>query len=80
VRGEVSVPLTVLPEDLRKVSSMRDLTTGASVPFRGGSASVVLPPFGFTVLRLGSRSLPDLKPSFLARAIKRTRRRRSGCV
>ena len=68
VRGVVTVPVGALPESLRDADMARDLMSGAKVKVKDGSASLELPPFGYTVLRFGSKELPELKPARTARA------------
>jgi hypothetical protein len=62
VRGTVSVPPTALPEALRGATWVRDLASGERLDFEKGSAEVSLAPFGYTVLRIESRALPELPP------------------
>lgn len=71
VRGTVAVPDAALPEALRGTGWARDLTTGEKVKVRQGAMEVALPPFGYTVLRLASRELPELAPAPLPEPAKR---------
>jgi hypothetical protein len=57
VRGAVSVPQW----EKRGTTWARDLMTGGKLAVRGGRMEVSLVPFGYTVLRLESRALPELE-------------------
>jgi len=63
VQGVVSVPSWALPEPLRDAAWARDLMTGEKINVQQGQMTVSLPPFGYTVLRLESRALPELASS-----------------
>ncbi len=64
VAGGVSLPLECLPETLRESSMVRDLVSGENLSVRRdgatGEIEVSLPPFGYTVLRFESSTLPAL--------------------
>ena len=78
--GAVSVPLDRLSEKLREAGWARDLMTGAKVKLRRGVAEVELQPFGYTVLRLEGKALPELKPLKAAVAQRATEPRTRDCV
>ena len=62
VSRTISLPLDCLPETLRGVQAARDLFSGKNLPVHHSVPAceipVTLPPFGYTVLRLGSETLP----------------------
>ncbi|HNX35082.1 MAG TPA: alpha-amylase family glycosyl hydrolase [Kiritimatiellia bacterium] len=60
VSGRVAVPPEALPAALRSAGWARDLMSGERVAFRDGVAHIALPAFGYTVLRFGSKALPEL--------------------
>ena len=64
--GSVSVPSDRLPETLRDAGMARDLMSDEILPIRHDKEKSVipvsLPPFGYTVLRFDSESLPASPP------------------
>ena len=60
VKGAVSVPLDALPKSLRDKTWMRDMMSGEKIAWVNGVAQVALPAFGYTVLRIESKALPEL--------------------
>ncbi len=63
VQGPISVPATAMAEPLHGVSWARNLMTNEKLKISDGQMIVSLPPFGYTVLRFESKSLPKLAPS-----------------
>ena len=68
VNGPVAVPAELLPVALRDAEMARDLMSGEKVKIKEGVAQMTLPPFGYTVLRLESKALPEMRPLHVKRS------------